>query len=60
MQSRYTSTSQATPPEAFTALKRSLEALNAVLKEFVNIKLLTGIRTCSQVSGDSSCVINVR
>ena len=52
MHGRYAASAQAATPEAFIALKRSLEALNAVLKEFVNIKLLGGIRTCSQVSSD--------
>ncbi|KIP12739.1 hypothetical protein PHLGIDRAFT_97377 [Phlebiopsis gigantea 11061_1 CR5-6] len=49
MQTRYVASPQTATPEAYTALKRSLEALNAVLKEFVNIKLLGGIRSCSKI-----------
>lgn len=47
MQSRYS----AVPPQTSSVtLRRALEALNAVLKEFAHIKMLTGIRTMASVS----------
>ena len=49
MQARYNASPESATPEALVTLRRSLEALNAILKEFVNIKLLGGIRTCAKV-----------
>lgn len=49
MQARYNAPPESATPELMITLKRSLEALNAILKEFVNIKLLGGIRICAKV-----------
>lgn len=44
--------SDAATPQVLVTLRRALEALNAVLKEFVNMKMLSGIRTCGSVVGN--------
>jgi hypothetical protein len=46
MQARYSGNAA---PESQIALRRSLEILNAILKEFTNMKMMTGIRTCGRV-----------
>jgi hypothetical protein len=46
MNSRYGAVSANHSP---VLLRRALEALNAILKEFINIKLLSGIKTMGMV-----------
>lgn len=46
MQARY---SGSAVPQILVTLRRGLEALNASLKEFVNMKMLAGIKTCGTV-----------
>lgn len=49
IQARFQGPPAAATPESMITLKRALEALNAVIKEFVNMKMLSGIRTCGKV-----------
>jgi hypothetical protein len=42
-------TSPAMEPSTFLLLRRSLKALNLIVKEFISMKMLTGVKLTGQV-----------
>ncbi|KAI0347520.1 ARM repeat-containing protein [Trametopsis cervina] len=56
MATRYSGASSI-PTSSIVPLRRGLEALNAILKEFIHIKMLSGIKTMSKIAEQLHLVI---